>query len=145
MLFQCWPSVADAGPTLNQHWVSVSCLLVRCPVLITCPNTAASLSFPRSFPAYTKHWPNAGSMLKQHLVNVLCLLCISSSCSVNQTRLPLVSGKHTTPGHIYFKLNYSYSIIFGQWVDIKPVLCTCIYTIRWRWRWHLPTFSLVVY
>ena len=25
MLVQCWASVADDGPTLNQHWVSVSC------------------------------------------------------------------------------------------------------------------------
>ena len=27
VLFQCWASVADAGPTLKQHWVNVSCLL----------------------------------------------------------------------------------------------------------------------
>ena len=25
MLFQCWSSVADGGPTLKQHWVNVSC------------------------------------------------------------------------------------------------------------------------
>ena len=27
MLAQCWASVVDGGPTLNQHPVSVSCLL----------------------------------------------------------------------------------------------------------------------
>ena len=27
MLVQCWTFVCDASPTLNQHWVSVSCLL----------------------------------------------------------------------------------------------------------------------
>ena len=27
MLVQCWASVVDDGPTLNQHWVNVSCLL----------------------------------------------------------------------------------------------------------------------
>ena len=27
MLFQCWPAVYDVGPTLNQHWFNVSCLL----------------------------------------------------------------------------------------------------------------------
>ena len=27
MLAQCWPTVYDAGPTLDQHWVDVSCLL----------------------------------------------------------------------------------------------------------------------
>ena len=29
MLFQCWASVADAGPTLKQHWPSVSFQLGR--------------------------------------------------------------------------------------------------------------------
>ena len=27
MLFQCWPTVFDAGPTFKQHWVNVPCLL----------------------------------------------------------------------------------------------------------------------
>ena len=27
MLIQCWHSVHDTGPTLNQHWSNVSCLL----------------------------------------------------------------------------------------------------------------------
>ena len=27
MLVQCWASVVDDGPALNQHWVNVSCLL----------------------------------------------------------------------------------------------------------------------
>ena len=26
MLFQCWPTVFDAGPTLKQHWVNAPCL-----------------------------------------------------------------------------------------------------------------------
>ena len=26
MLVHCWASVADAGPTMHQHWVSLSCL-----------------------------------------------------------------------------------------------------------------------
>ena len=29
MLDQSWATVLDAGPKLNQHWVSVSCLLER--------------------------------------------------------------------------------------------------------------------
>ena len=29
MLVECWTSVADGGPTLNQHWFNVSCLLGR--------------------------------------------------------------------------------------------------------------------
>ena len=31
MLFQCWPTVFDAGPTLKQHWVNAPCLTGRCP------------------------------------------------------------------------------------------------------------------
>ena len=27
MLVQCWADVVDGGPTLNQHWFNVSCLL----------------------------------------------------------------------------------------------------------------------
>ena len=27
MLFQCWPNVFDAGPTLKQHWLKHPCLL----------------------------------------------------------------------------------------------------------------------
>ena len=27
MLFQCWASVIDTGPTLKQHWVNASRLL----------------------------------------------------------------------------------------------------------------------
>ena len=30
MLGRCWTTVYDVGPTLNQHWVVVSCLLGRC-------------------------------------------------------------------------------------------------------------------
>ena len=28
-MIKCWPTVCDAGPTSNQHWNNVSCLLVR--------------------------------------------------------------------------------------------------------------------
>ena len=27
MLIQCWATVCDAGPTLNQHMLNVSCVL----------------------------------------------------------------------------------------------------------------------
>ena len=27
MLFKCWASVADGGPTFKQHWINESCLL----------------------------------------------------------------------------------------------------------------------
>ena len=30
MLFQCWPTVFDVGPTIKQHWFNVSRLLGMC-------------------------------------------------------------------------------------------------------------------
>ena len=27
MLYQCWPTICDVGPTSNQHWFNTSCLL----------------------------------------------------------------------------------------------------------------------
>ena len=49
MLFQCWASVEDGGPTLKQHWTNAPCLL-------------------------GKHQPtDAGSTLKQQWVNILYL------------------------------------------------------------------------
>ena len=27
MLFQCWASVEDGGPTLKRHWLNAWCLL----------------------------------------------------------------------------------------------------------------------
>ena len=35
LLYQCWPTVFDAGPTLKQHWVNVPCLL-GWPVIHLC-------------------------------------------------------------------------------------------------------------
>ena len=35
MLFDCWPTVFDAGPTLKQHWVNDLCLLGICLELVS--------------------------------------------------------------------------------------------------------------
>ena len=29
MLFQCWSTVFNAGPTLNRHWLNILCLMGR--------------------------------------------------------------------------------------------------------------------
>ena len=34
MSIYCWPRVGDDGPTLNQHWFSMSCLLYDHNMLI---------------------------------------------------------------------------------------------------------------
>ena len=46
ILFQCWASVEDGGPTLIQHWVNASCLLV----------SMCSVEQP-----FTQWWINVGS------------------------------------------------------------------------------------
>ena len=49
MLFQCWPTVLDAGPTLKQHWVNVPCSGIRissrsgdCPASVLYVTTLAN-------------------------------------------------------------------------------------------------------
>ena len=63
---QCWASVVDGGPTLDQHWVDVSCLL------------GAALSKTRyTDPIPVKCWASVaddGLTLKQHWVTVFCRL-----------------------------------------------------------------------
>ena len=34
MLFKCWPTLFDVGPTLKQHWLNVLCLLGKLRVVI---------------------------------------------------------------------------------------------------------------
>ena len=45
MLDQCWPTVYDVGPTLDQHCVDVSCLL-RIPFFFSTDASRASSTFP---------------------------------------------------------------------------------------------------
>ena len=61
MLFQCWPTVSDAGPSLKQQWVITPCFL-----------TAALCWWRLNIPAQetpdtTIHWPNADVMLGHRL------------------------------------------------------------------------------
>ena len=46
MLFWCWPIVHDAGPTSNQHWVTISCLLWYQCIGIQC----------KVYPCQSRHW-----------------------------------------------------------------------------------------
>ena len=56
MLFQCWASVEDRGPTLKQHCVNTPCLLVAKWIRI--------MQRPSHLPpAKTTRQPNAGSTL----------------------------------------------------------------------------------
>ena len=44
MLFQCWVSVEDGGPTLKQNWVNALCLLGICNGCIIISNRDTSMS-----------------------------------------------------------------------------------------------------
>ena len=52
MSVQCWHTVCDAGPTLYQHLVNISCLIGDTRI----------------------HVLAAGPTLYQHLVNISCLI-----------------------------------------------------------------------
>ena len=62
LLNQCSASVADGGPTLNQHWIHVLCLLARCwrqsAVAERCCNAAGlTLSLPWWHRKALTQWP----------------------------------------------------------------------------------------
>ena len=82
---QCWASVVDGRPTLDQHRVDVSSLLETCTVeeyivqkakyVLTKTRVVDAMLF--------QCWANivdGGPTLNQHSVNILCLL--SFSCKI---------------------------------------------------------------
>ena len=73
MLFQCWAGVEDSGPTLKQHWVNASCLLVIyrcCKVhLYKCPSRHGALKQCCFYVvSASKRWPNIKAPLFQCIV-----------------------------------------------------------------------------
>ena len=71
MLFYCWPSVVDAGPTIKQHWFNASCFLEM---------------------LQTRYWANVSNIspvTRQRLrypnwriVDKRCRMAVSDGCSV---------------------------------------------------------------
>ena len=59
MLFKCWPTVFDAGPTLKQHWVFASCFL------------RGSSCHYRCRPGFLYH---------QYIIYVYCFTSFSAHC-----------------------------------------------------------------
>ena len=58
--FNVSPAVTDVGPTLNRHWLNVSCLLgSRYPRCKCWPNSCPMLSPPSA--TLAQHWPIVGS------------------------------------------------------------------------------------
>ena len=78
VLVQCWAIVYDAGLTLNQHWVNLSCMLGYVPskhgILKQC-------------------WPavcDAGPTLSQHCFNVSGLLGTTMGCTLTAAIYPML-------------------------------------------------------
>ena len=62
MLFYCWASVRDAGPTIKRHWLNISCLLGEGVLTSRC--SSAILCF--SDPSTNSTGCMMGSILKKH-------------------------------------------------------------------------------
>ena len=114
MVFECWSTVYDAGPTFKQHCFSASCLLGCLAALRLAIQLAETGS--SSEVAYVKR-------LKHHI------LCINDSS-------PVLSGSHTSgPHNIKF---YIFCVENVQYVLIL-LLVSCIglvSSIIWKWEGH---------
>ena len=67
---QCWASVVDGGPTLNQQWFNVSCLLGLCVLggeELICHLTTNTMCWPNVRTEVT----DRGQIEKQHLVSIV--------------------------------------------------------------------------
>ena len=62
VLTKCWASVVDGGPTLDQHWVDVSCLQVY--VISSTLIDTSILSFLVKHGMLKQCWFNVGTALK---------------------------------------------------------------------------------
>ena len=86
MLFQCWASVEDAGPTLKQHWVDAPACWAKYPVIaklwLNAGPTSATLS---------RHWTSFLWKLSQQTRLLLLLLPDGSSWLAGWTCTPAAS------------------------------------------------------
>ena len=108
LLVQCWPSVGDAGPTLNQQWRVISCSL---------GGTFCAGKYIGAYPANTthrsmsttlaQHWSNSGSM------SCACLLVILL-CKDKLYHILVLHGRIYiyTIINLYIKKLYSWKLKF---------------------------------
>ena len=107
MLVQCWSTVYDAGPTLNQHWDNVSYLLGL-------------------IPANTRRSHNAGLMLAQRRRHfpALCGRLVFAGLSLSRLFVSLleeaISASRQTR-HIEAMLGQ----LSRRWPSIEPALVQC--------------------
>ena len=76
VLFQCWATIFDAGPTLKQHWLNAPCLLGCCIQTVFIMTTQQT--------ALAQWCYNVGSpsvTLVQHSNNIgSCVCCVELGC-----------------------------------------------------------------
>ena len=77
-LVQCWPSVTDAGPALNQHWVSGIVLL---GFVLSCD--ACFTEYPRVVEHALRCIYTQGGLLKTDIICCHVILYAAMSYSVH--------------------------------------------------------------
>ena len=77
MLVECWPSVEDDGPTVNQHWFNVSCLL---GFTISSTTAFQPMMFCCSDGQRRRRWANIKTALAQRLFAVKHSACDTHAC-----------------------------------------------------------------
>ena len=107
MLFQCWPTVFDAGPTLKQHWVKALCLLGDV-IYLSCP-TVTCFQSPSA-------WPIIPCLLSYYWMIPLGEIVLASSTY----HLHATNPANTIPSP-------NAGLMLGQrhrrWHSIKPTPC----------------------
>ena len=88
MLIQCWASVADGVPILNQHWANVSCLVVYMP--------------PSKHETLNQCWCNVGPASKTvdwHYLNIVSMFRASWAAAPQAVCIVHVSVHSTSKLH----------------------------------------------
>ena len=114
MLYYCWASVADGGPTVIQHWVNVSCLLVMRHEFVPLPRPR-HVFHPIIF---IKGTINSGHCPP----NTICLPNVGSKAGQGSRRWPSLDP--ALGGCLVFGGRQSYACILRENnVCVLPLIC----------------------
>ena len=141
MVVQCWASVVDGGPTLSQHWSSVSCLLEWCchPTGDIGPMLVYSL----------RRWPN----IEPALEHVSCLLgwCCHPTGDIGPMMVYSWASvcyvcKPALPRPLLTKRSPNAGSTLGQrrrrWTNIEPALSQALPVCRANFSQHNSSLVL---
>ena len=75
MVFLCWSTVYDAGPTLNQHWFNVLCLLDLNIRLFNSNVSHVKPNLVSVWSCYSESYPHVGERVQRQLFHEFGLKC----------------------------------------------------------------------